>query len=334
MPPETKTSERPTLKTIARLSGLAVPTVSRALNDAPDIGQATKVKVREIARSIGYKPNRAGLRLRTGKTNVIALILSTSHEVVNHTARLITSIAAATRNTPYHMIVTPYFPDQDPMDPVRYVTETQSADGLILNQTLPDDPRVAHLMEIGFPFATHGRTNWSDRHAYYDFDNRAYGALGVRKLVKRGRQRILLVAPPQTEFYAIEMIGGARDEAARCGVSLEVLRHATSYQTASEIADAMTLQVQEFGAANGIIAASADAAMSIAAALEANGHRVGDDVDLVAKESSQILSAFREEIIVVSEDVTTAGMFLCRAVMQAVDHPDLPPMQGLEAPES
>ena len=41
--------EKPTLKTISRLSGMAVPTVSRALGDAPDISLETKAKVRRIA---------------------------------------------------------------------------------------------------------------------------------------------------------------------------------------------------------------------------------------------------------------------------------------------
>jgi LacI family transcriptional regulator len=35
------------------------------------------------------------------------------------------------------MVVMPFFPDQDPMDPIRYVVETESADGMILNQTKP-----------------------------------------------------------------------------------------------------------------------------------------------------------------------------------------------------
>ncbi len=48
---------KPTLKTISQISGLAVPTVSRALNDAPDIGSATKKLVRKIADEIGYVPN-------------------------------------------------------------------------------------------------------------------------------------------------------------------------------------------------------------------------------------------------------------------------------------
>ena len=205
---------RPTLKTIARMAGLAVPTVSRALNDAPDIGDATKARVREIANDLGYRPNRAGLRLRTGKTNVIALILSTEHDMMNHTARLINSIAAATRGTSYHMIITPYFPDEDPMVPIRYVTETRSADGVIFNQTRPEDSRVDYLMRTGFPFATHGRTNWSDRHPFYDFDNGTFGALCVQRLVARGRTRLLMVPPPLSEFYAIEMAASAQRDVA------------------------------------------------------------------------------------------------------------------------
>ena len=77
---------QPTLKTISEITGLAVATVSRALSDAPDIGENTKVRVRQVADDIGYVPNRAGVRLRTGKTHVIALVLSTDHGIVTKTS--------------------------------------------------------------------------------------------------------------------------------------------------------------------------------------------------------------------------------------------------------
>ena len=148
--------QKPTLKTIAQMSGLAVPTVSRALNDAPDIGQSTKQLVRRIADDIGYVPNRAGVRLRTGRTNVISLVISTQHD--NHTSRLISSVAAGLQGTRYHLNVMPRAPGEDYMKPVKYIVETRSADAVILNEIQPEDPRVAYLMEKKIPFATHGRT--------------------------------------------------------------------------------------------------------------------------------------------------------------------------------
>ncbi len=150
---------RPTLKTLAEATGLAVATVSRALKDAPDISKETKRRVSEAAATLGYQPNRAGVRLRTGKTNVIALVLSAEAEMMNHTSRLIHSIAAALRGTAYHMIVFPMTADENPMDPIRYIVETGSADGVIMNQTRPDDPRAHYMAERDFAFATHGRTD-------------------------------------------------------------------------------------------------------------------------------------------------------------------------------
>ncbi len=333
MADETKTAQRPTLKTIANLSGLAVPTVSRALNDAPDIGESTKLRVREIAREIGYSPNRAGLRLRTGKTNVIALIISTEHDLMNRTARLITSIASGTRNTPYHMIITPYFPDQDPMDPVRYVTDTRSADGILLNQTQPEDPRIEYLMRIGFPFATHGRTNWCDRHAYYDFDNGIFGAEGVKRLVARGRKNLVLIAPRQDQTYAIEMIVGARAAAETCGIEFTILETTNSDSPSDEVEAAFSSHMALHPQTDGVITASSNAAMAVVGAIEGKGLAVGREVDVMAKDSLPFLKRFRSEILIMREDVARAGEFLCSAVLRAIDQPDEPPMQFLEVPK-
>ena len=91
---------RPTLKTIAYMTGLGVTTVSRALHDAPDIGQATKDRVRLVATQIGYRPNRAGVRLRTGKTNVISLILPVETEVLGLTSHMVYGISDYCRARP------------------------------------------------------------------------------------------------------------------------------------------------------------------------------------------------------------------------------------------
>lgn len=47
------------IKDIAKACGVSVATVSKALNGHNDISQATKEKVREAARQIGYMPNSA-----------------------------------------------------------------------------------------------------------------------------------------------------------------------------------------------------------------------------------------------------------------------------------
>jgi LacI family transcriptional regulator len=325
--------EKPTLKTISRLSGLAVPTVSRALNDAPDIGADTKKLIRRIAAEIGYVPNRAGVRLRTGRTNVISLVLSTEHDQMNHTARLISSIAGALRDTSFHLIMTPYFPDEDPMKPIRYIVETGSADAVIFNQIRPEDPRVAYLLEKGFPFATHGRTIWSDRHAWADYDNGTFARIGLREMAVRQRHKVLLIAPPIEHNYGRDIVESARDEAARQGIELLVAEPVTSDSPNEDIRRFVSGLVSVDPTVDGIICASTNATMAAVAGMEAEGFDVGTDIDIFAKEAMPFLGYFRNRIIVLSEDVRHVGEVLAEAAIRAVRQPQEPPMQWLEVPE-
>lgn len=323
---------KPTLKTIAELSGLAVPTVSRALNDAPDIGARTKELVRKIADEIGYVPNRAGVRLRTGRTNVISLIVSTDHDIMNHTARMISSIAGGLRGTPFHLNMTPYFPDEDPMKPVRHVVENRLADAVVLNQTEPQDPRIAYLMERRFPFATHGRTDWCDAHPYFDFDNYTYGLIGTRRLIERGRRSIAVLAPPLEQSYSQHIVQGAREVADAAGATLRIIEGATTNSPQERIRVAVHDHITRHPDTDAIISSSASGAMAAVATLESEGLELGEGVDVCGKESLPILTLFRPRIIAIQENVAEAGAFLARAAMQAVLHPEEPPLQGLDIP--
>ncbi len=217
--PAAASSDRPTLKTIAFMTGLGVTTVSRALKDAPEIGEETRKRVQLVARQVGYRPNRAGVRLRTGKTNVISLVLDTEEQVGGFVSDIIYGISEVLAETPYHLIVTPYSRTNDPMEPVRYIVETGSADGIIISRTQPDDPRVRYMAERGFPFVTHGRTAMDVAHPFHDFDNRAFAEIAVRRLAELGRRRLALLAPPSYLTYSHHMRAGFLDAIAAHGLS-------------------------------------------------------------------------------------------------------------------
>ncbi|MFC7704312.1 LacI family transcriptional regulator [Plastorhodobacter daqingensis] len=324
---------RPTLKTIAALTGLAVATVSRALKDAPDIGEATKERVRAVAHQVGYRPNRAGVRLRTGKTNVVALVLSAEHDVMNHTARLIYSVAAALRETPYHMIVMPFFASEDPMLPIRYLVESGSADGIIINQIRPQDPRVRYMHDRNVPFATHGRSDMGISHAFADFDNEGYARLAVQALAARGRRRLVLISPPADQSYGAHMIRGFLDEARRCNLSAEVLPDVSSDAGGDRIEAVLRgLHSRAAPMPDGFVSGSTTGAVCAVAAAEAAGRQIGTDFDVAAKEAIPFLHRFRKDMIVVREDISHVGDFLARAVINAIEARSSDTFQWLEQP--
>ena len=64
-----------TLKQIAKELNVSVSTVSKALNDSPEISDQTKIKIKEYAKLKNYKPNAIGLNLKNRKTKTIGVII-------------------------------------------------------------------------------------------------------------------------------------------------------------------------------------------------------------------------------------------------------------------
>lgn len=322
---------RPTLKTIAFMTGLGVTTVSRALKDAPDIGQDTRRRVQLVAQQIGYRPNRAGVRLRTGKTNVISLVLDTQEQVGGFVSDIVYGVSEEIARTPYHLVITPYSRDKDPMEPVRYVVETGSADGVIISRVEPDDARVRYMSERGFPFATHGRTR-QPSHPFHDFDNAAFARIGVRRLAELGRRRLALLAPSMALSYAHHTRHGFTDALAECGLAEAPLPGVNADSSLEQIRDATVELMRRERRPDGIVSSTGGAAFALVAGIEAAGLQLGRDVDIVSKQSFRLLPVFRPQIHVVNEDFRQAGRDLARAVLGAIAGRPVAELQSLVVP--
>ncbi|MCF1192973.1 LacI family transcriptional regulator [Mangrovimonas sp. AS39] len=64
-----------TLKDLANLAGVSVSTVSKALNDSPEIGLKTRVRIKEIAESCNYIPNNIARSLKSKSTKTIGVVI-------------------------------------------------------------------------------------------------------------------------------------------------------------------------------------------------------------------------------------------------------------------
>lgn len=66
-----------TLKKLSQTLGLSISTISRALKDHPDISEATKNKVKDLAAAMEYEPNSYAVQLRTRQSNVLGILVPT-----------------------------------------------------------------------------------------------------------------------------------------------------------------------------------------------------------------------------------------------------------------
>ncbi len=322
---------RPTLKTIADLCGLGVPTISRALNGSPEIGEETKRRIRQIAEEVGYVPDRAAQRLRTGRTFVISLVFLMSRD--DQMGRIIPSIAKSLLSTRFQIGIMPAMSQEDGLAAIRQVVDGRLADAVIFNETLVDDPRVAYLLDRRFPFATHGRNSRSALHPHYDFDNGAFARLAAQVLHQRGRHSLSLLGPPHERHYGLETFREASRTANALGLGFGEVEGAHSGDALADQQAAARRFVAQHPQSDGFVCSSGPAALAVASALAETGRVIGKDVDLIAKGSRVFLTMVNPAIVAIEEDVQCGADFLARAVLRAIQEPDLPPMQEVEQPD-
>jgi DNA-binding LacI/PurR family transcriptional regulator len=69
-----KTAREPAMTDVAKLAGVSHQTVSRVLNDHPNVREQTRLRVRAAIAELGYRPNRAARVLATGRSQVIGFV--------------------------------------------------------------------------------------------------------------------------------------------------------------------------------------------------------------------------------------------------------------------
>ncbi|MDQ0205414.1 LacI family DNA-binding transcriptional regulator [Alkalicoccobacillus murimartini] len=66
----------PTIKDVAKLSGISRSTVSRVINNHPYVNDEKRMRVKQAMKELGYVPNSSAQRLRGSKTKTIAVLIS------------------------------------------------------------------------------------------------------------------------------------------------------------------------------------------------------------------------------------------------------------------
>jgi LacI family transcriptional regulator len=323
---------RPTLRTIADLTGFAVTTVSRALSNAPQISAKTRRRVHEVAAEIGYLPDRAAQRLKTGRTNVISVLLDPHEEILGYGTSLMLGLAKALADTPYHIIVTPNFMNDSNLDAVRHIVRNSMADGLIFSRTEPFDPRVRFLIENDFPFVCHGRTELSTPHPYVDYDNFSFAYEATKRLILRGRRKPLIILPPKRMTFSQHLLHGFMTAVSEAGVAYEIPDEIHLDSPIDHIRDFISRRAGQPDAPDGFICGGEVSALATITGMSDHGLTLGLEYDIVAKQTSKLLVNIQPKVETIYEDLTDTGEQMGRVLLARITGKDTAGMQVLLKP--
>ncbi len=184
------------LKELSHILGLSQTTVSRALNNYPEVSEATRKRVKEAASHHNYSANTWAKGLATGRSMAIGHVIpiSTQHEIVNPVfADFIAGAGEVYARNDHDMLLS-VVADIDEESAYRSLAAKASVDGVIIHGPRANDTRIKLLRELNLPFVVHGRA--SDEHSDYswvDVNNRRSFQRATEYLLDLGHIRIALI---------------------------------------------------------------------------------------------------------------------------------------------
>lgn len=193
------------LKALASALGLSRTTVSRALNGYDDVSEATRQRVIEAARALGYQADPTARRLATGRADAIGIVYPFGASDLGDPrfCEVVAGITEALGERDMDLIIASARPTAE-LETYRRLVEGRSVDGLIVARTLMDDRRIAFLQERNFPFVAYGRTNTGQPYWWFDFDNEAGARAAAQRLIDFGHRRIALISAPLAMTFAAQ----------------------------------------------------------------------------------------------------------------------------------
>lgn len=323
-----------TLRELARLLGLSTTTVSRALNDYPEVGAATRARVLEAAARHGYAPNQTARRLATGRAMAIGHVIPLGlHQMINPIfADFIAGAGEVYSAAGYDMVLS-VVSEAEEAAAYRQMAAQRKVDGVIVHAPSVVEPRLALLRELGLPFVMHGREgSAAPDYPYLDINNRRAFRRATEFLLDLGHRRIALVNGLETMNFAHRRRLGFEEALAARGLAPDprLMRSAEMVEPYGHRAAAEMLALDAPPTA--FLTASVFIAMGVMRAVREAGRSPGRDVSIVTHDDELLVFAAGPTVPLFTatrSPIRAAGRRCAEILLARFAAPEAPPVQEL-----
>ncbi len=214
-----------TLDDIGKLAGVSRSTVSRVINDHPNVKDNVRERVNQIIQQTGYIPNPAARSLASRRSGIIGLVIPRSIAVLfgdPYFSKLTQGITQACYESEYILSLFFFYSKSDEKRYLPRICQRSFIDGLLVQATTDEDPVIPQLYKTNMPFLVLGRLkNMMKDISYVDVDNRSGSKNAVSHLIKLGYSRIAHVAGNLDYRAAADRLEGYKEALRNHGFSVQ-----------------------------------------------------------------------------------------------------------------
>jgi LacI family transcriptional regulator len=288
------------LKDIAELTGFAINTVSKALQDKKEISLPTRRLIQETARQIGYIGNSLASSLRSGITKTIAVIVG---DISNpHFGIAIKEIETSARAYNYTIFVINTEENEELEERAIRLALSKNVDGILICPTQSSIENIRLIQQFRIPFVLFGRRfQPQEEMDYVICDDIHGGYVATKHLIEKGRSKILFLNAPKRISSAQDRLEGYRKALDDAGLLYdpELVKqiHVTTGSTHRIVAGLVKKEL----IFDAIFAFSDIVAWEAIHILNRKGYRVPEDISVVGFDNIQARFYFPVLLTTVSD---------------------------------
>lgn len=213
-----------TIKDIARECGVGVSTVSRALNNHPDINPATKEKIMRVIDELGFVPNNSARNLKRAESNSIALLIKGISNPFF--TEMIKVMEERMEDKGYDLVLHHVESKENEIDVALNLVKEKKLQGIIfLGGEFSHSDEKLSLLKVPFVFSTAGlNPNQMSKYgyAYVSIDDLKESGKVVDYLIGMGHRQIaILTAQSEDQSVGNVRLDGYKKALTKAGIPID-----------------------------------------------------------------------------------------------------------------
>ncbi|MFK8032432.1 MAG: LacI family DNA-binding transcriptional regulator [Gammaproteobacteria bacterium] len=229
---------------VAKRAGVSIKTVSRVINNEPNVRDKTRTVVQKAIKELNYRPNASARSLKGRRSYLVGLLYDNPSS--SYVARVQQGVIDETRRRGYDLVIHPcHYLDPNLIDEVEALVRHANADGLILTPPLSDDMKLMEkLDELKTPYVRIGAVEPKEGSAVVTTNDRDAVADLTRYLASLGHTHIGFIVGHADHKAVANRYLGYQDGLRSCGLKLNeeiVMQGNNSYESGEECARKLLL---------------------------------------------------------------------------------------------
>jgi len=308
-----------TINDIARLAGVSKATVSRVINQKPDVDSATRERILRIMREQGFVPSITAAGLAGGRTRLVGVLVPSLTWPLPLIPEIMRGIGEVVEQSPYELVLYSISHERDRNAVIARIMAAKLTEGLIAVYAGNAVEYLSELHASGYPvvmlddqMAPTGTTPWVSA------DSRIGAYTAVKHLLALGHRRVAHIKGPARYMCSEDRYRGYCDALADAGISYDpaLVVQGDFLASGGAIWARELLALSDRPTA--IFAANDDMAAGVLRAAEEAGLRVPDDVAVVGFDDATPASLMRPPLTTVSQPFFEMGRRAATLLLDAV----------------